>query len=254
MSRPGMPPLALLTRPRAEAEALAAALAARGVAAQIEPVIEIIDCAAEPPDLRGVQALLCTSANGVRAVARLTAERRLPLFAVGEASAAAARRAGFAAVESAAGDVADLARLVAARLDRQRGRILHAAGSTVSGDLAGLLAPEGFVVERAVLYEARPVPALSPQAIAALASGRIDLALFFSPRSAAIFIDLAAAAGLAEVFGGITALSISAAADRPLGRFTWRERIIAARPNQASLLGALDRVIGAADVMAGAPQ
>ncbi|HJU19517.1 MAG TPA: uroporphyrinogen-III synthase, partial [Stellaceae bacterium] len=62
-----------MTRPRAESEALAAALRSRGVEAMIEPLIEIEDRAAAPLDLAGVQAVLCTSANGVRALARASA-------------------------------------------------------------------------------------------------------------------------------------------------------------------------------------
>src|SRR5215208_5601256 len=79
---------ALVTRPRAEAEGLAAALAERGVAALVEPLLDIRYRSEWAPDLTGVQAVLCTSANGVRALARLCGERALPLFAVGEASAA----------------------------------------------------------------------------------------------------------------------------------------------------------------------
>src|SRR5438132_1488878 len=94
---------ALVTRPRAEAESLAEALAARGIAAIIEPLLEIHYRSEAAADLAGVQAVLCTSANGVRALARLTGERALPLFAVGEASAARAREEGFARVESAGG-------------------------------------------------------------------------------------------------------------------------------------------------------
>ena len=63
---------ALVTRPRGEAESLAAALAARGIEPIIEPLL-VIHYRGEPtPDLAGVQAILCTSANGVRALARLT--------------------------------------------------------------------------------------------------------------------------------------------------------------------------------------
>ncbi|MGA8551727.1 MAG: uroporphyrinogen-III synthase, partial [Stellaceae bacterium] len=100
---------ALVTRPREEAEALAAALAAHGVAALIEPLMEVHFHAAAP-DLAGVQAILCTSVNGVRAFARASSERRLPLLAVGEATAGRARAEGFAAIASAGGDAADLAR------------------------------------------------------------------------------------------------------------------------------------------------
>src|SRR5260370_42448675 len=103
---------ALGARPRAEAGEWAAALAARGIAALIEPLLEIEYRSAPAPDLARVQAILCTSANGVRALARLTEERAVPLFAVGEASAARARAEGFARVESAGGSLADLALLV----------------------------------------------------------------------------------------------------------------------------------------------
>src|SRR5260370_42478211 len=99
---------ALVTRPRAEAEGLAAALAARGIAALVEPLLEIYYRDAPSPDLAGVQAILCTSANGVRALARLTAERSLPPFAVGEASAAPDCEEGFNRVDSAGGTVGEL--------------------------------------------------------------------------------------------------------------------------------------------------
>src|SRR5512146_3395419 len=85
---------ALVTRPRADAESLAEALAARGIEAIVEPMLEIHYRDAPAPDLVGVQAILCTSANGVRALAKVTDERRVPLFAVGDASAARAREAG----------------------------------------------------------------------------------------------------------------------------------------------------------------
>ena len=71
-----------------------------------------------PISARALGAVLITSANGARAVAahprrgELTA---LPVLAVGQASAAAARAAGFADVTSADGDGGDLARLAATR-------------------------------------------------------------------------------------------------------------------------------------------
>ena len=124
---------ALVTRPRAEAETLAAALAARGIAAIIEPLLDIryrdLDA---PLDLDGVQAVLCTSANGVRALARLSPERGMPLFAVGDATAARARAEGFLEVHSAGGAVGDLVELIVGCLRPETGRLLHVAGSIVA--------------------------------------------------------------------------------------------------------------------------
>ena len=113
---------ALVTRPREEADSLIGPLATRGVEALIEPLIEIHFQVPEAFDLGGVQAILCTSANGVRALARASRERGVPLLTVGDATAARARAEGFGSVESAGGDVGDLARLAVARLRRQNAR------------------------------------------------------------------------------------------------------------------------------------
>jgi uroporphyrinogen-III synthase len=240
-SRQGM--RALVTRPHEESQSLAGALATRDVGALIEPMMEVHYCIAAALDLDTVQAILCTSANGVRALARVTTERGLPLLAVGEATASRARAEGFTTVASAGGAVTDLVRLAAARLQPQNGRLLHVAGNVVAGDLVGALQAHGFVIERRVLYEARPVGALSAPAVCALRCGRIDFALFFSPRTAAIFVRLAGIAGVAECCRRTTALAISAAADKVLAGLPWRDQRVAEKPNQTALLDALDAVL-----------
>lgn len=234
---------ALVTRPREEAEALAPALAERGVAPLVEPLMQIHFREEPPLGLVGVQAVLCTSANGVRALARASAERGVPLLAVGDATAARARAEGFARVTSAAGDVHDLVRLAAARLCPQGGRLLHIAGSVVAGDLAGALRDKGFAIDRVVLYEARPVMALSLAATAALRRGEIAFALFFSPRTAAVFARLAGSAEAARCCAAVEALSISASADAALARLPWRGRHVAEHPTQPALLDLLDRLL-----------
>ncbi len=235
----------LLTRPREAASALAGALAARGIDALIEPMTEIIHHDAAI-DLAGVCAVLCTSANGVHALARATPERQVMLFAVGDASAAAGRARGFTTVESAGGNIDDLVRLVAARLRPQEGRLLYVRGATVAGNLAGRLREIGFSLEERIVYEARPVAALSACVIRALSAGRIDYALFFSPRTAAHFDRLAATAGLAPACQAVVALSLSPAVDAALASMPWRERRVAERPDLDALLAMLDRTPAAA--------
>ena len=241
-SRPEM--LALLTRPRAEAEALADLLAQRGIDCVIEPMLEIADRAVAMPDLAGVQAILCTSANGVRALARASAERGLPIFAVGDATASVAREAGFLRVESAGGDVGDLARLVRDRLQPQAGALLHVAGTKVAGDLAAELGTAGYAVERAVLYEARAARALTPATTELIGSGKIDLAMFFSPRTATVFVWRVRASGAVRGLVATTAISISPAADQKLQYLPFRARQIAAAPTESALLAVVDQLAG----------
>src|SRR5690606_18555276 len=114
----------------------------------------------------------------------------LPVYAVGDATAQAARAAGFDTVESAGGDVVALAALVAERLSPGGGSLLHVAGSQTAGDLAGRLSALGFTVHREALYEARQAQALSAETAAALRQGTIDAAAFFSPRTASAFVTL----------------------------------------------------------------
>ncbi len=231
---------ALITRPVEDTGPLAALLAARGVVAVSEPLLAIRPIPGAVPNLDGVQALLFTSANGARAFGAASARRDLPVFAVGDATAEAARRLGFGTVTSAGGAVEALAALAAARLDPGGGDLLHAAGSVVAGDLAALLAPGGFRVRRAVLYAADPAAAISPATAAALRERRIDAAFFFSPRTAARFVTLARAVRLDETCEVVTAFSLSPAVARELAPITWARIIVAATPDQAALLAAFD--------------
>jgi uroporphyrinogen-III synthase len=244
---------ALVTRPEEDAAPLAAALAERGVEVTVEPLLSIRPIPDAPADLQGVQALLFTSANGARSLAALAATRdlpgwrELPAFAVGDASAAAAREAGFARVESAGGDVAALARLVIDRLDPKQGALLHAAGSAVAGDLGGLLGAAGFTVRREMLYEAKPAEQLSPATVTALTDRGFDLVLFFSPRTAATFVTLARAAGEGVVEGcaAAAAVCLSPAVATAAGELPWREVQTAARAELPALLDLIDRELAA---------
>ncbi len=234
----------LLTRPREDAEPLARKLQALGHETTIEPLIEIQPVDEAMVDLAGVQALLFTSANGVRAFAKSSERRDLPVFVVGDTSASAARDAGFARVESAAGDVTDLARLVGERLKPDLGTLLHVAGSVTAGDLAGQLVAAGFEVLRTVLYRAEPSAALSAAIEDQIRAGALDTVLFFSPRTAASFVRLARQAGLAMACRKMMALGLSPAVVAEASGLEWAKLMAADAPTESSLLDALAAVAG----------
>ena len=77
----------LITRPREDGEPLAALLNERGFETILDPMMTIVDIDAPEMDLSGIQALLMTSANGVRAFARREEDRQTPVYVVGDASA-----------------------------------------------------------------------------------------------------------------------------------------------------------------------
>jgi uroporphyrinogen-III synthase len=226
----------LITRPREDAEAVSKLLRAQGVDSLVAPLMTIRVLPSAALDLAGVQALMVTSANGVRAFARLSTARGLPVFAIGDATARAARDAGFDRVESAGGAVEDLARLVRARLEPARGALLHAAGADVAGDLAGALADAGFTIRRVALYRAAKARRLPVAAARALAQGALDAVLFFSPRSAATFVSLASKAGIEPALARLDALCLSEAVADVARQVAWRAVAVAAQPDQPALL------------------
>lgn len=234
---------ALVTRPLPDAGRTADALAARGVAALVEPMLRIELLPVAGLDLADVQALLFTSANGVRAFAAASPERGLPAFAVGDATAREARAAGFLRVESAAGDAHALARLAAARCDASAGPLLHPSGEAVAGNLAGSLAQAGFVVRREVLYRARAVETFGPALAAELAAARLRLALFFSPRTAAVFARLALRSGVEESCRSVHACVLSEAVGRALEGVAWREVRVAGRPDHEAMMAEVDHIL-----------
>lgn len=226
----------LVTRPREDSGELADALAGIGVTALMEPLLHIEFIDAPPPDLSGVQALLVTSANGVRAFVRLSPERDIPVYAVGDTSARAAGTAGFTHVASAAGDVEALAALVSERLKPADGELLHVAGSRLAGDLAASLEAAGFAYRRAVMYTAEKATRLSGEAQTAIETAGLDGVVLYSPRTADGLVGLLRAAGLADKCKYMTAFCLSQAVADKAGALHWRDMIVADSPDQAALI------------------
>ena len=89
----------LITRPEEDAASLADILTGLGHEVRVEPLLSVRLHDGAALDTADAQALLFTSANGVRAAAQLTTSRHLPALCVGDATAKAAREAGFTRVE-----------------------------------------------------------------------------------------------------------------------------------------------------------
>lgn len=234
----------IVTRPEDDAGPLAARLEALGHEVIQAPLLII----RPRPDValpdRRYQATLVTSANALRALAGRCgmadlAER--PAFAVGPASAAAARGLGFIRVAEAGGDLASLVDLVRTRVKPEGGPLLYLSGAVTAGDLAGSLGASGFAVDRLIAYDAVPAETLPPVCAAALARGLADGVLLFSPRTAAIWAGLVAAGGLAASTKGLLHYCLSANVVACLTGILGDEVAVRvpSRPDEAALLDLL---------------
>lgn len=203
----------IVLRPEPGASATVEQARAMGLAAVALPLFEVRPLTWEVPDAAGFDGLLLTSANAVRhGGAGLHKLRRLPAYAVGEATAQAAREAGF---EVATTGDAGIARLLGAIEPGLK--LLHLCGAD------------------------RRRPAAAPQQITAIPVYRAEavetdvsdaageIVLIHSPR---------AARRLAELAGdkaSIAIAAISAAAADAAGA-GWEQVAVADRPSDEALL------------------
>lgn len=212
-------PIAVL-RPEPGNAATCARIAAAGHLPIALPLFEVVALPWTAPDACDFDALLLTSANAVRmagpALRRFAA---LPAYAVGRATAEAARAAGLTVAATGAGDAATL--LAAAGAEGVM-RALHLGGRET------MVAPAPPVARAITVYASDSLPVAAEQ-IAALDGA---VALVHSARAAARLAELAGA-----VRPGIALVAISPAAAMAAGE-GWRSVSVAQRPDDAAMLAA----------------
>jgi uroporphyrinogen III methyltransferase/synthase len=195
----------LVTRPRDQAEPLAAALRAAGAEVTVLPMLRV-EAAGDPAEigralgaLDDYDAVLLSSANAVRALARAAAERGVPLagrrprvVCVGPATAAAAREAGLRvdAVPGERFDADGLFEALRAVLPVAGRRFLLPRAEGGRERLAVLLEEAGARPEPLVLYRSA-APDLPARVLReALAAGEFDTLSFASPSAVRHFAAL----------------------------------------------------------------
>ena len=208
-------------RPEPGNTATAAVIEALGLTAIRLPLFEVHALAWTPPDVGRFDALLLTSANAPRhAGPGLAGLRSLPVHAVGDATAAAARDAGLEVV--AVGD-RDGAALVAAA----------AASGVRRGLLLGgrdrALASDPIIAEAIAVYASDPM-AVPAEALDQLAG---SVVLVHSPRAARRLADLIDRVGIDRRTVRLAAIS-AAAVDAAGG--DWERIAAAAVPDDATLI------------------
>ena len=240
-SRQVQMPSILLTRPAQASGRFALSLRDR-----FGPEIRIVASPLLSPQLLGpplpegpFRAVVFTSETGVAGFRQVSADRSLPAWCVGDRTAAAAQGAGFS-TRSAGGDLGAL--VDAIRREGSTGPMLYPRGRDTAGDLAKLLSSLNISVAEMVVYEQQPAP-LTPEAKALLAGDRPVLAPLFSPRTAALFCAEPPVQGRRAplLIAALSPAVAAACADAQA-----QQTVCAARPDAASMLEAMARLIATA--------
>lgn len=234
----------LLTRPDAddEPDELQTGLAEQGHSVVSAPLLTIRHASSLPP-LDGVQAIIVTSRNALRAVAKdIAPALGRKLFAVGPATAALAREMGFEDVIQGDGGARALLPLIEAAAEPNRGPLLHLTGDKIAFDLASPLAECGLTVSREIVYRAEPTTALPPAIEQDLHQGRFGGVVLMSPRTARIYAALAGPALAGDVSQAPIHFCLSPAVAQELTPLGSVKAEVASSPNSQEMLALIGRV------------
>ena len=177
-----MTPTLIVTRPSAQSARFAADVKAawgRPLHVLISPLLRIEPLPVAKPK---ADALIFTSANGVKAAMALRLPRGLVAWCVGEKTAALAKEAGFAPKTGpgdADGLVHDLIRA------HPTGRIAHIRGTHTRGDVVARLKAAGLDCFDVVAYDQLECP-LTSEVVSALNGVNPVILPLFSPRTCTI--------------------------------------------------------------------
>ncbi|MGB9116148.1 uroporphyrinogen-III synthase [Bradyrhizobium sp.] len=240
----------LVTRPHPDDETTAAGLRARGFEVLLAPMLRFEPAVFHEDADAHYGAVIVTSANALRGIGpQLKGSQmlKLPLFAVGEHTATAARDIGFEHVIPAKGDAASLRDLVTASVKakalKKTSPLLYLAGADLARDLAGELGERGFNVVTQITYRMIPLSSLPRQVCDAFAANRIEAVLHYSRRSARAFLESVRAAGVEISALSIPQCCISAGVASVLRDAGATQVMVAASPDENAVFAALDRAL-----------
>jgi uroporphyrinogen-III synthase len=240
----------LVTRPHPDDETTAGALRARGFEVLQAPMLRFEPVPFHDDADARYGAIIVTSANALRAIGPHLAGSRLlklPLFAVGEATASAARDSGFGEVMTGTGDAVALRDLVLASVKskqlKKSSTLLYLAGADLARDLSGELGEKGFTVVTHTTYRMVPAASLPREICDAFVANRIEAVLHYSRRSARAFLDAARAGGIEISALALPQCCISAAVASILRDAGATQVTAAANPDENALFEALSRAL-----------
>lgn len=238
----------LLTRPDGVSDKTAAAFQSAGMDVIKEPLMDIIQVQVPNIRFKKYQAILTTSSFAIHSLARLSPERRIPFWCVGDSSRQTAVDFGFQTIHNPGPNDENADGLISAirkTVDPNQGPLLYAKGDPVRHNLKQTLKTFGYRVDDITLYKSLARKAFSDRAKAFLSEKPVPPMVkgitFYSPRTADIFLNLCEKTGINPPFEHFIALSLSEAISKQLEKFCWL-RIITASTTSSLIANVKEQI------------
>lgn len=225
----------LLTRPIDDSQEIVQALRDKNVTVTLDPLMHVEYLPHPRIDFDKYQAVIFTSAYGIRAYHNNNYDQNGCFYVVGNRSAQIAQNFDLKEVISANGDVKKLSEKIISELSPNDGPLLYLSGVQIAGNLTEDLQRAGFNIKRMPVYKTIATNHFASETKKMLISGSFDYIPFYSPRSAIIFEELIESSDLQNTLASVSALCLSQNVGNKLKGRCWKQILIAKKPTQKDL-------------------
>lgn len=213
----------LLTRPLEDAMDMAHQLLAPSIC---EPMLIVIPHISKIELPEGTTDLIVTSPRVFDLLENITDFKDKPIWCVGDVTAEKAKAKGFETIHTAQRSAQDLLEDIVQKSPRDKSHFLHLRGNTVHVDIVNALKHVHFKADQKIIYETIEPKEFSNKFKILLKDHLIQLAPFYSQKTAESFITLAKQSfdekELVHLFSPIEALAHSEAIATVLKELPWK--------------------------------
>ena len=181
----------LITRPHIDAEDLMKIFFNFGHKIIHLPTLKILPANIDPVNQDDFDAFIFTSANAIRNLKLINANKKLHCFCVGSITEKIARKSGYVHTSSAGGSVNALKNLITIsdKINRDS-RFAYFCGDNISYDLDSELKKEGFKIKKIINYFSEAITGLNEDNKKLIERYPPHLIYIYSSRSAESFITI----------------------------------------------------------------
>lgn len=222
----------LITRPIDEATALAKEITDLGHHPVIAPLLEIeLFQSIDFKDFGKYEAIIISSKNTLKAISN--ADKKLKLFIVGEQSTEFAKSLGFINTTYAGSNITELKKYI-----DPCNNLLYLSGIDISDDLSSL----GNKITRLEVYQAKAIKSASNDFLSFIKLNHLKLCVFFSKRTAQIFLNLIKKYKLESYCDKMISLSLSDAIDNNLKGLNLHSCYVSKDTTLKSIINSIDKI------------
>lgn len=231
-------PTLLITRPEPDAKNSAMRFEKAGFNVVAEPILKIeplIQANESAIDKESYEALLITSRNAIRIATPIIA-KDTPILCVGSKTMAVIREFGFENVTHIEGNSDDLANFISKNYSKKIKKMLWLCGKHHNSAFLSQLETNGYKIEQKIVYQANATDHLSAKLVQRMQNRAIDGVLFYSKRSAQMFLDFVKEAHILDTLNSIYAFSLSSDIAQSLNNYDFKNNLHSASQSEDSLL------------------